>query len=106
MSETKKIEWLNLANCGKTLDDLATKVFEADKALSAAKKAHQEAVNALMSKKNVAIPEGHIVIFSYRFGKASVAIVPDERKPRSAKDKKVLDLTAGGVRFGALEKAS
>lgn len=80
MAHSTDAQWFEI-----NVDTLSTEqrgTYDAYKALYREMKAQREAFEASMQ---AGVPEGSRMVFGYRFGKLSVAIVPDDRKPAKAK---------------------
>lgn len=65
-----------------TLPEMARKLYDASKEAYRVYKAERAAFEESMQ---AGVPEGFRMVFGYNFGKLSVAIVPDDRKPKAAK---------------------
>lgn len=71
-----------------SLSDGARKAYEAYKDMYRQMKAKREEFEGLIAK-DAGVPEGKRMVFGYNFGKLSVAIVDDDRKPAKAKPAKL-----------------
>lgn len=71
----------------ETLDADQKQAYDGYKAIYREMKAQRERFEASMSQ---GVPEGQRMIFGYNFGKLSVAIVADDRKPKAGKPKQSL----------------
>lgn len=73
-------QWVELDPA--TLPEQAKKLYQAYKDAYKVVTQNREAFETVMQ---AGVPEGSRIVFGYRFGKLSAAIVPDDRKPAKAK---------------------
>lgn len=82
----QEANWVELSV--DTLDTQAQEAYKAYKDAYAAMKAKRTAFEDYL-QATAGLPEGKRMIFGYNFGKLSVAIVDDDRKPAKAKPAKL-----------------
>lgn len=80
MATKQDAQWVNI-----DVDTLASDQRAAYDTYKALYKRMKECRDVFEQSMSAHVPEGERMIFGYNFGKLSIAIVPDDRKPVKAK---------------------